>query len=417
MRTFLPVFAKDIFHRGLGDLRAVPLALRRSARSSARSPWRRSGNVQNKGRVALTHADLPGRGHVGLRALDLRLTASCVMLFLFGGGHDRRLRDGQSLVQLITTNEMRGRVMSVYNCAFRGGMPMGNLLTGWLVPLFTAPVCSASTDCCWWCWHCISCWSHAAGRRALMVIEERMKLASHSLMAALMAAAAPSPLETARDQQDRAALQKHQREATPPPPPRRPTTPTRNTALALACSYLAEVMIEQHERKPARQIAEQGIKAAEKGRRAEARIRRVLPRARHALRPGDHRHHERPELRPQGQGRASPRRWRSAPKSSTVWVAHGVGNYYLPAQLGGGRQLAIADFRKAIELDPKNAEAYLWLGVSLRKENKDAEARQALTKSLELNPNRVWVKQQLEKTPGQMKRARGRRGRRWRWRC
>jgi hypothetical protein len=35
---------------------------------------------------------------------------------------------------------MRGRVMSVYNCAFRGGMPMGNLLTGWLVPLFTAPV-------------------------------------------------------------------------------------------------------------------------------------------------------------------------------------------------------------------------------------------------------------------------------------
>ena len=45
-----------------------------------------------------------------------------------------------SLVQLITTNGVRGRVMSVYNCAFRGGMPMGNLLSGWLVPLFTAPV-------------------------------------------------------------------------------------------------------------------------------------------------------------------------------------------------------------------------------------------------------------------------------------
>ena len=45
-----------------------------------------------------------------------------------------------SLVQLITTNEMRGRVMSVYNCAFRGGMPMGNLLSGWLVPIFTAPL-------------------------------------------------------------------------------------------------------------------------------------------------------------------------------------------------------------------------------------------------------------------------------------
>jgi hypothetical protein len=30
--------------------------------------------------------------------------------------------------------------MSVYNCAFRGGMPMGNLLSGWLVPMYTAPL-------------------------------------------------------------------------------------------------------------------------------------------------------------------------------------------------------------------------------------------------------------------------------------
>ena len=45
-----------------------------------------------------------------------------------------------SLVQSITTNEMRGRLMSVYNFAFRGGMPIGNLLSGWLVPAFTAPV-------------------------------------------------------------------------------------------------------------------------------------------------------------------------------------------------------------------------------------------------------------------------------------
>jgi MFS family permease len=45
-----------------------------------------------------------------------------------------------SLVQLVVTNQMRGRVMSVYNLSFRSGMPMGNLLAGWLVPIFTAPV-------------------------------------------------------------------------------------------------------------------------------------------------------------------------------------------------------------------------------------------------------------------------------------
>ena len=88
-----------------------------------------------------------------------------------------------------------------------------------------------------------------------------------------------------------------------------------------------------------------------------------------------------------------------APKSSMMYVARGVGNYYVPAQLGGGRKVAIPDFEKAIQMDPKNAEAYLWLGLSLRKENRDAEARTAFTKALELNPNRAWAKQQLEKTP------------------
>ena len=44
-----------------------------------------------------------------------------------------------SLVQLITTDDMRGRVMSVYNVAFRGGMPIGSLVTGKLIPVFSAP--------------------------------------------------------------------------------------------------------------------------------------------------------------------------------------------------------------------------------------------------------------------------------------
>ena len=35
-----------------------------------------------------------------------------------------------SLVQLIAPDEMRGRVMSVYNVAFRGGMPIGSLISG-----------------------------------------------------------------------------------------------------------------------------------------------------------------------------------------------------------------------------------------------------------------------------------------------
>ncbi len=37
-----------------------------------------------------------------------------------------------SLVQLTVPDELRGRVMSVYLMAFRGGMPIGSLVSGWL---------------------------------------------------------------------------------------------------------------------------------------------------------------------------------------------------------------------------------------------------------------------------------------------
>jgi predicted MFS family arabinose efflux permease len=36
-----------------------------------------------------------------------------------------------SLVQLNAPNEMRGRVMSIYMVAFRGGAPLGGLVAGW----------------------------------------------------------------------------------------------------------------------------------------------------------------------------------------------------------------------------------------------------------------------------------------------
>ena len=45
-----------------------------------------------------------------------------------------------SLVQLATTDEMRGRVMSIFLLAFRGGMPAGDLMAGALADLYSPPV-------------------------------------------------------------------------------------------------------------------------------------------------------------------------------------------------------------------------------------------------------------------------------------
>lgn len=48
---------------------------------------------------------------------------------------------------------------------------------------------------------------------------------------------------------------------------------------------------------------------------------------------------------------------------------------------------AASSFRKAIDLDPTNAEAYSLLGSSLAKLGKDAEAEAALRKAVTLKPD------------------------------
>jgi predicted MFS family arabinose efflux permease len=95
--------------------------------------------MNNKGRFALTVLIGLGAG-ISVFSFSRWLPLSYAMLLLVGASMMGVFATVTSLVQLITTNEMRGRVMSVYNCAFRGGMPMGNLVSGWLVPLFSAPV-------------------------------------------------------------------------------------------------------------------------------------------------------------------------------------------------------------------------------------------------------------------------------------
>lgn len=138
MRTYIPVFVKDIFHRGpetYGNL----LALMGMGSIFGSLAIATAGNMKRKGRVALFALAMLGAGITGF-ALSKSLRLSEMFLVIVGASMMAVFATVNSLVQLITTNEMRGRVMSVYSFAFRGGMPLGNLLSGWLVPVFTAPV-------------------------------------------------------------------------------------------------------------------------------------------------------------------------------------------------------------------------------------------------------------------------------------
>src|SRR5271169_2997783 len=138
MRTYLPVFVKDIFKRG-PETYGNMLALMGFGSICGSLMVAYLGNIRRKGRVALGSLICLGVGISGF-ALSRSLLVSGALLVLVGASMMAVFATVNSLVQLITTNEMRGRVMSVYNVAFRGGMPMGNLLSGWLVPMFTAPV-------------------------------------------------------------------------------------------------------------------------------------------------------------------------------------------------------------------------------------------------------------------------------------
>jgi tetratricopeptide (TPR) repeat protein len=207
-----------------------------------------------------------------------------------------------------------------------------------------------------------------------------------------------SDLIKARDHQDRAALEKLAVDARAAAD-KQPNDAATQYRVALAQSYAAEVAIEQHDKAGAKNAAQAGMDAADKAvslKPDSAEYQRVLGTLCGQMISSN-------SLAGLKYGKCALDSVNKAieldPKSSLAYVSHGVGNYYLPQALGGGMELAIKDFRKAIELNPKNADAWLWLGIALRRSNQAGEAQKALERSLELNPNRVWTKQQLEKTP------------------
>jgi MFS family permease len=135
--TFLPIFAREVFH---GD---VGLYTRMMAFSGA-------GAVIG----ALIVAWLGKFKHMGLTLLviqfifGLLITAfarsqtfwlSALMLFLAGAALIAVFSMTASLVQLIVPDELRGRVMSIYMVAFRGGMPLGSLAAGSAASFSSAP--------------------------------------------------------------------------------------------------------------------------------------------------------------------------------------------------------------------------------------------------------------------------------------
>jgi tetratricopeptide (TPR) repeat protein len=221
---------------------------------------------------------------------------------------------------------------------------------------------------------------------------------------AMTADVGTSELEQARDRQDLGALERMipQYQQAAQPGHASSQSSEGNYRLALAYSYAAEVAMEVRDKKKAEALAEAGVEAAKKAvseKPSNAEYHRILGELCGQVIPAN------PLFGSLKYGQCARDEINKAieldNRLALAYVSRGVGNFYLPASMGGGVDLALKDFDKAISLNANLAEAYLWKGVALRKINRDADARQALRRALELDPNRLWAKEQLNKIPSQ----------------
>ena len=94
------------------------------------------------------------------------------------------------------------------------------------------------------------------------------------------------------------------------------------------------------------------------------------------------------------------------PKNPRVWLISGMSAMFTPKMFGGGTDKAEQDLKKAIALFETDApvapapswgraDAFIWLGQALQKNEKIDDARVAYQKALEIQPGNQWVQRVL----------------------
>jgi predicted MFS family arabinose efflux permease len=130
---FLPVIVQTVLH---GGPRTYQLLLMSSGAGAIVGALivAASEKLKEHGYVVLWTLVVLGAAITGF-ALSRWLLLSCLLIFLSGVALMASASLMLSLVQLIVSDQMRGRVMSVYNLAFRLGIPVGGLALGKVIPL------------------------------------------------------------------------------------------------------------------------------------------------------------------------------------------------------------------------------------------------------------------------------------------
>ena len=140
--TLLPVFAAEVFGGGMSLYsRLMTFSGVGAVTGALVVAW--LGRFPHMGRTLLVVQAALGALIAGF-ALSRSYWASALLLVLASAALIVVFSLTTSLVQLLAPDRLRGRVLSIYMVAFRGGMPLGSLAAGYAASLVSAPAVLAA---------------------------------------------------------------------------------------------------------------------------------------------------------------------------------------------------------------------------------------------------------------------------------
>jgi MFS family permease len=126
--SMTPVFARDVFHLGEAGL-ALLMGTAGAGALVGALFLAYLGDFRRKGWFVLG-GDFAFAICLICFSLSTSVTVSLIFLFLLGFGIVCSVAVSNTLLQKLVTDEMRGRVMSMFMLSFIGAMPIGNLIAG-----------------------------------------------------------------------------------------------------------------------------------------------------------------------------------------------------------------------------------------------------------------------------------------------
>ncbi|MEK6282065.1 MAG: MFS transporter [Acidobacteriota bacterium] len=144
--TLIPIFTRDIFFLGPGGL-AWMMGVAGAGAFLGALFLTYLGDFRRKGWLVLGGAFAFGVFLIAF-AMSTRLMLSLTFLFGVGFAIVTSVAMTNTLLQQLVTDEMRGRVMSMFILSFIGTMPLGNLLAGVVSHRYGAPITLAGGGIC-----------------------------------------------------------------------------------------------------------------------------------------------------------------------------------------------------------------------------------------------------------------------------